>query len=395
MVVLFLVNFVKGSLQDEVDQFFQAILKLDVAKRVVTRSAICQARAKLSHKVFIGLLDIICRFLNRWPGLHTYHGLRVFAVDGSTLLVPDKQTLRDHFGVAKYAKDKGRAIARVSILHDVLNRVTYDAIIGEYQQSEQTMAWDHLETAAIPPKSLILLDRGYISFHLLRHILDLGHGFCVRIKANLNVVKQLEATGRSEGVFRYKPSNQSRDLLCKKSSLSRPIRVRVMKFRVGKETVYLMTSLMGTRKYSRADLALLYYQRWQVEESFKVKKCRLRIEQFSGFSPEMIRQDFHAKVFSECLASALVLEVREHVEAYSQTTENEYCVSLTQILAKMKNTIALLFIRKQWRSLLKALNIQFLKNLIARVPGRKFPRKSKDKPHPKMQIPAIGYSFNR
>ena len=96
MVVLFLMNFLKGSLQDEIDQFFQAILKLDVARRVVTRSAICQARQKLSHKVFIGLLDIVCRLLNRRNDLKTFRGLRVLAVDGSTLVLPGTPgSLRD------------------------------------------------------------------------------------------------------------------------------------------------------------------------------------------------------------------------------------------------------------------------------------------------------------
>jgi len=394
MVVLFLANFVKGSLQDELDQLFQAILKLDVSRRIVTRSAICQARKKLSHKVFIGLLDIICRFLNRWSGLQTYKGLRVFAVDGSTMLLPDTNELRGHFGIAKSQKHTGRAIARVSILHDVLNRVTYDAMIEPYKTGEQTLAWDHLETAELPQKSIILMDRGYVSFHLLRHIQDLGHYYCVRIKSNLNVVKQLETTGLREGVFHFKPSKKSRDKLSTKR-LAKPLRVRVMKFRFGKETVYLMTNLLDARKYPRHEWGWLYDQRWQVEESYKVKKCRLKIEQFSGFSSENIRQDFHAKVFSLGLASALALETADQVQAYSQTTQDEYCVSLTQVLAKMKNTIALLFLRSRWRTLLKDLNAAFLKNLVARVPGRKAKRKPKGKSHPRSGTPSTAYSFNR
>ena len=375
MVVLFLANFLKGSLQDEIDQLFQAILKLDVSRRVVTRSAICQARKKVSYKVFIGLLDIICRFLNQRSEMQTYKGFRTFAVDGSTMLLPDTEENRRHFGMAKSEKNhEGRAIARVSILHDVLNRVTFDANIESYQTGEQTLAWNHLEEAELPQKSLILLDRGYVSFHFLRHIWDLGHHFCVRVKSNLKVVKQLEASGKSEGIFRFKPSKQSREKLCGKQ-LAKPLRVRVMKFRFGKQTVYLMTNLLGTRKYPNAELGWLYHQRWQVEESFKAKKCRLKIEQFSGFSPENIRQDFHAKIFSEGLASALALEVRDKVEAYSQKTEDEYVVSLTQVLAKMKNTIALLFLRRRWRTLLDQLTIQFFKNLVARVPGRKARRK--------------------
>ena len=74
------------------------------------------------------------------------------------MLLPNTSELRDHFGKVESKTDSGRAIARVSILHDVLNRVTYDAILGGYQTSEQTLAWDHLETAQIPKKSIFLMD---------------------------------------------------------------------------------------------------------------------------------------------------------------------------------------------------------------------------------------------
>ena len=394
MVVLFLANFVKGSLQDEVDQFFQAILKRDTSRRIVTRSAICQARKKLSYKVFIGLLDLICRFLNRRSELKTYQGSRVFAMDGSTMLLPNTSELRDYFGKVESKTDSERAIARVSILHDVLNRVTYDAILGGYKTSEQTLAWDHLETAQIPKKSILLMDRGYVSFLLLRHIQDLGHRFCVRARADLKVVKLLEESGAREGVFTFKPSKHTLKKLCTKR-LAKPIRVRVMRFSFGKETVYLMTNLLGIRKHPMHELAGLYHQRWQVEESYKVKKCRLKVEQFSGFSPENVQQDFHAKVFSEALASTLALEASEHARGYSETTEDEYCVSLTQVLAKMKNTLVLLFLRSAWRSLLEDLQEAFQKSLVARVPGRRAKRKPKAKSAPRSGRLSPAYAFNR
>ena len=156
-----------------------------------------------------------------------------------------------------------------------------------------------------------------------------------------------------------------------------------------------MTNLFGTRKYPKFELGMLYHQRWQVEESYKVKKCRLKIEHFSGFSPEIVRQDFHAKVFSECLTSALAIDVQEDVDLYSRTTLNDYCVSLSQVLAKMKNAIALLFLRRHWRPLLDALYLQFRQALIARIHGRRVPRKIRSKPHLKLQIPAMAYPLNR
>ena len=119
--------------------------------------------------------------------------------------------------------------------------------------------------------------------------------------------------------------------MVRKSRFLKPLRFRVMRFQLSRETVYRMTNLLASRRYSRTDLGMLYYPRWQVEESFKVKRRRLIIKQFTGFSPEIIRPDFHANVFSECLASALALEVGEDEEDYSDSDVGISYQSATKI----------------------------------------------------------------
>jgi hypothetical protein len=41
----------------------------------------------------------------------------------------------------------------------------------------------------------------------------------------------------------------------------------------------------------------LYYLRWGIETFYGILKTRLGLENFSGYSPEAIRQDFFATVF--------------------------------------------------------------------------------------------------
>lgn len=54
-LIIFLVNFVRGSYQDELDKFFKTIFSLDVAKRLVSKAALTKARAKLKFDAFIEL----------------------------------------------------------------------------------------------------------------------------------------------------------------------------------------------------------------------------------------------------------------------------------------------------------------------------------------------------
>ena len=373
---------------------FQSILKLDVSVRRVTRSAICQARKKLKHTAFIDLLDSITAFLNQRNDLKTFKGYRTLAIDGSTLRLPDKQELKTHFGSVK--NNSGRwALAKLSLLHDVLNRITYDAVIAPYSYHEQELAWDHLEQARMPERTLFLMDRGYSDFHFLRNIKELGHEFCVRVRGNFKVVKQLHESGLSDGLFTYKPSSTAKFRANHDPALLKPIQVRVVKLRHGSETCFLMTSLCDFKAITKDELSWLYHQRWQVEESYKVKKCRLRLEDFSGHTPEIIKQDFHAKVFAEALTAALTLDVEKELETHNLKTVHEYRICVTQALAKLKNTMVLLFFRKQWRKLLVTLEVILRKSLVDIVPGRKAKRGPCGAGSPKLVRPSLGYRYNR
>ena len=57
IIVLFLLNMVKRSLQDELDEFFRFMSDNPVAIRVVRKSAWTQARKKLKYEAFIELND--------------------------------------------------------------------------------------------------------------------------------------------------------------------------------------------------------------------------------------------------------------------------------------------------------------------------------------------------
>lgn len=385
LVILFIANFIKGSLQDELDQFFQAIFKLDVAVRFVTRSAISKARRNISHRVFIDLLGVVTGFVNKRGQLNTYQDMRVFAIDGSTFRVPNRPEFIAEFGDTNTPKTN-RAMARISILHDVLNRITYDAIIEPYRVMENAMAFQHLEDADIPPKSLILLDRYYADGSLLKHILDQGHHFCVRLKSNLRVYKEFNKLGVHDALLPCK--------FIKDDSGNAQV-VRVVRYKIGKDTYLLMTSLTDKTKVSLMDLFDLYHQRWEVEESFKVKKCRINIEEVRGLTPETVRQDFHAKIFAECLTAALMLDLDPEVRRYSDKCADEYKICFSQAVAKMKNTLVLLFVRDSVSTLINGLSTLFMKSLVACVPGRKYKRRHAGKNARKIQTNSMGYTMNR
>ena len=55
VVILFLLNMIKRSLQDELDEFFKLLNQDTIAARIVTKSAFTQARKKLKYEAFVEL----------------------------------------------------------------------------------------------------------------------------------------------------------------------------------------------------------------------------------------------------------------------------------------------------------------------------------------------------
>ena len=127
------------SLQRELNRFYAKILDKDFSIQEVTKGALSQARAKLKPEAFLELNQEGCRsFYEDAPYLEWNHH-RVLAADGSTLMLPDHPTTRQEFGVHKMGRnaEAPRSLATTSIVYDVLNLLTVDAIIDKYAVSEQ------------------------------------------------------------------------------------------------------------------------------------------------------------------------------------------------------------------------------------------------------------------
>ena len=161
-VILFLINMIKRALQDELDEFFKMLEQGQVAQRVVTKSAFCQARQKLKHTAFIDLNQSQVAYYYEHFEPQSWQGWRLLAIDGALCDLPDSPALREHFGFWGSRHGSGCVKGRQSQLFDVLNQITVDAYIGPKSEGERHMAVHHL--AQIGPNDLLLLDRGYPAF---------------------------------------------------------------------------------------------------------------------------------------------------------------------------------------------------------------------------------------
>ncbi len=370
-MIFFLVNMIKGSLQDELDYFFKALHAGDVAIRTVTKGAFTKARKKLRYQAFVELGRHLVTFYYAYLPCWKWKGFRLLAIDGSTGKVPRTKEVADHFGAWNPAKGDACPVARISQLFDALNGIVVDALIRPKEQGERLLAAEHLQQ--VKAGDLILLDRGYPAFWLFLLILSQQAHFCARVKASWTEVRKFRNSGKKEKIITLLPSFPSLEQ-CKKLNLPiSPLQVRAIRIELDNgETEILLTSLLDRDLYPYEIFKELYHLRWTVEEKYKTVKSRLEIENFSGKSVESVYQDFHAKVFALNLTAAITQPAQESIA--EEQKKYAYRINFTQALSKMKDTIVLLFKRPNIMELLSKLFDLFIATIEPVRPGRKYPR---------------------
>ena len=70
-------------------------------------------------------------------------------------------------------------------------------------------------------------------------------------------------------------------------------------------------------------------------------KNKLEIENFSGYSPDAILQDFYATMFLNALAGVLQYDLHEEIEAAHTKPENKYAykMNITATISELKKTV--------------------------------------------------------
>jgi hypothetical protein len=382
-LIYFFINLMKGSYQDELDHFFQAISRFDIAKRVVSKVALSKARMKIKYEAFIDLNQrLIEYFYSNFDPLK-WHGFNLFAIDGTTVQLPRIDAISKHFGAWHPRQGEKCPMARVSQMFDPINKMTVDAIITPKDVGERELAAFHCLN--LLKGDLILLDRGYPAYWLFNLILAQGAHFCARVQSKgFKVVRQFVNSGKYEKIISLPPSVSKKSLkICKDMGLDlEPIRVRLIK--IGLETgesEILITSLLDTTCYPYEEFAELYHCRWPVEEDYKTMKQWIEIENFSGKSVLSIYQDFHAKVFSKNLAMSLVFPTQKAIDNNTKKNQYKYQKNFAQTLSKLKDTIPLLFIRTKdlLAKLISDIHEIVIKTIEPVRPGRKYPRNFNDR----------------
>lgn len=379
-----IINF-KSSIQRELDRFFQIISRSDFNIREVTKGAFTQARAKLNPWAFQRLNEVAANTFYDGAKYHTWHNMRVLAIDGTRLVLPNHPSVIEEFGQQKFGPkaDSPRSLAMASMLYDVLNQITLDARLSPYKSSERDLLLQHLDK--IEPGDLLLLDRGYPCFWLLFLLKAKEIEFCVRLKDNWWLkVKDFTDSDEKERIVTFTLPKKDRKKLADYPQMQdATITCRLIKIELpdGKKEI-LCTSLVDSQKYPYEEMDKLYHLRWNEEEAYKLLKSRIELENFSGKTARAVRQDFYARVFLMTLCAAYAHPIEERVVKEYKADQNrkfDQKINRTNALSMTQNILIAVFIRKQFEKAISAFDkiVADTREIIR--PGRSNPRKKKPK----------------
>ena len=374
-----------SSIQRDLDRFFKSMNKSDFSIREVTKGAFTQARAKLDPWAFKQLNDVAVNTFYEQNEVYTWNGMRTLSVDGSRLVLPNHPSVREEFGVHKFGPkaDSERSLALSSILYDVLNLVSIDAQIAPYAASERDLLYQHLEK--VKPNDLLLMDRGYPSKALFFLLIAKEVEFCVRMKDNWWLeVNEFSKSDEKERIVTFKLPKKDRKLLKEYPKWhDKEISCRLIKVTLQNgESEILCTSLTDMEKYLHEDFSELYHYRWNEEEAFKLLKCRIEIEDFSGKIAKAVKQDFYAKTFLLTLCAAYAHPIDEKVRAEFKADEirkHDQKINKTNAIAMTKDILIAMFIRKEYKKALEAFDDVVYKTREIIRPGRSVERNHRPK----------------
>jgi hypothetical protein len=245
---------------------------------VPSTAAIAKARARLGPEPLRGLFDAVVRPLateatrGAW-----YRGLRLVAIDGATLDVPDTADNEARFGRAGSGRGEGRGAfpqVRLVGLGECGTHAVFAVAVDSYATAEKTLAERLLP--ALRPGMLVLADRGFLGIDLWRQAAATGAQLLWRASASF-LLPVLEVL--ADGSYR---SHLVPSTTAARRGGTEAVPVRVIEYTIDDgrapegEHYRLVTTLLDPDQAPATELAELYAQRWEFENTLDELKTHQR-----------------------------------------------------------------------------------------------------------------------
>jgi Transposase DDE domain len=190
-------------------------------------------------------------------------GWALFAGDGTRIETP--HTSANELGLGCAGREKSAPQVFLTSLWHLGLGLPWDFRTGPGTDSERR----HLEemVAALPQDALVVADAGFCGFELCRTMRRHHVHFLLRVGGNVTLLQELGYAVEQRGNTVYLwPENQRNQS---------PLVLRLITLSRGKQTVYLVTSVLDEEELSDEDAEHFYELRWSIEVGYRSYKQTL------------------------------------------------------------------------------------------------------------------------
>ena len=307
----------KESLQLGLNRFFRMTGKEEFT---MSEQAFSKARGHFNHLPFETMVRKTSEFQYSEEKISKYEGKLLFAVDGTTLALPDKPNLCKSFGASGRKKDS--ATAKVSMLYDIENDWIADAAISTYKTTEHKLAMGHIDRICelgIAEESLLLFDRGYPQKELITKMDAKKISFLMRCRRKWNTT--IDETDKEDFIIAF----------------ANDIKLRVIKLTLSTGEIETLITNCLDLPYNK--FLSLYFKRWGVEIKYDVLKNKLELGNFTGYSPNAILQDFWACIHLANIVATIKQDADNTIRKIREDSQNKhsYQVNTAQLVGSLKD----------------------------------------------------------
>ena len=205
------------------------------------------------------------------------------AFDGSRSTAPRTKSAEQalcapnygHGKTAKYRKKKSKGMRRlkneknkpqaqapqawITLLWHMGLRLPWTWRLGPSNSSERKHVMEMLDEGKFPKNTLFCGDAGFVGYPLWSAIVARGQHFLVRVGANVELLTKMNCVRQKGGPVLSWPD-------AVRKSRQPPLELRLVHVKVGKTWMWMLTSVLDSRRLSNDQIVKLYAMRWGIEK---------------------------------------------------------------------------------------------------------------------------------
>lgn len=225
-----------------------------------------------------------CELADHWSVL----GFVIFGVDGSRCELPRTHSHEQAYSPTRKRK-RTKKISRKRRIQAAVRKANspqlwlttmwhagtglpWDWRIGPSDSSERAHLLEMLPH--LPPNALITADAGFVGYEYLRAILDSDRELLIRVGSNVRLLKKLGYARESSGTVYLWPDREA-------ARQQPPLVLRLVEAHNGRHSVFVVTSVLSSRRLTDPQVIELYARRWGIELFYRhlkqtFQRCKLR-----------------------------------------------------------------------------------------------------------------------